>query len=133
MPKRSFCNVGEFNKHVRKAKELIFDGTENRIDRPQDADNQKSKYSGKKGAHTDIMMLLSDKKSWIYYVSKIYDGSNVDFGIFKKEFPPKYKWFKHHKLILDLGFVGIEKYYEIKELVIGKKKPYKTKKNLMQN
>ena len=129
MPKRKFENVRSFNHHVKKANELIFDGTENAIERPQGYDNQKVKYSGKKGTHTDIMLLLSDKKSWIYYVSKIYDGSNVDIGILKKEFPPEKKWFKNHKVLFDLGFVGVEKYYKIGELVIGKKKPYKTKRN----
>lgn len=129
MPKRKFHSVKGFNHHVKDAKELIFDGTENPTDRPQNADNQKSKFSGKKGTHTDIMLLLSDKRSWIYYVSEIYDGSNVDMGILKKEFPPGKNWFKKHKVLFDLGFVGVEKYYAIKELVIGKKKPYKTKKN----
>lgn len=129
MPKRKFNTVKGFNHHVKKAKELIFDGTEHPTERPQNSDNQKSKYSGKKGTHTDIILLLSDKHSWIYYVSKIYDGSNVDMGLLKKEFPPGKSWFKKHKVLFDLGFVGVEKYYEIKELVIGKKKPYKTKKN----
>lgn len=129
MPKRKFTNVQSFNYHVRKAKELIFDGTENPVERPQDADNQRSKYSGKKGTHTDIMLLLSDKRSWIYYVSELYDGCNVDMGILKKEFPPEKNWFKKHKVIFDLGFVGVDKIYKIKNLVIGKKRPYKTKKN----
>jgi len=129
MPKRNFENVRSFNSHLKKAKELIFDGTENAIERPQVYDNQKVKYSGKKGTHTDIVLLLSDKQSWIYYVSKIYDGSNVDMGILKKEFLPGKKWFSKHKVIFDLGFVGVEKHYEIGELVIGKKKPYKTKNN----
>ena len=74
-------------------------------------------------------MLLSDKATWIYYVSNLYDGSNVDFGILKKEFPVGKGWFKKCRVLVDLGFVGIDKLYEIKELVIGKKKPRKSKNN----
>ena len=48
MPKRFFESVEEFESHVSEAEELIFDGTENLTERPQDYDNQKSKYSGKK-------------------------------------------------------------------------------------
>lgn len=129
MPKRNFENVTEFETHLCEAKELLFDGTENPTERPQNNDNQKTKYSGKKKMHTDIALILSDKSTWIYYVSKFYVGSNVDFGIFKKEFPPGKGWFKKFKVVVDLGFVGIDKLYETKELVIGIKKPKKSKQN----
>jgi len=123
MPKRKFESVAEFEQHVEQAKELMFDGTENPVERSQDYDNQKDKYSSKKKTHTDIAMVLSDKNRWIYYVSELFPGSQVDIGILKKEFPPGLGWFKPHRLLVDLGFVGIEKYYEIKDLVIGFKKP----------
>jgi len=129
MPKRSFSSVEEFENHVSSAKELIFDGTENPTERPQTHEDQKSKYSGKKKTHTDIALLLSDKATKIYYISNLYDGSQVDMGIIKKEFAPGEGWFKNHRLLVDLGFIGIEKVYEIKELVIGKKKPRKSKNN----
>lgn len=74
-------------------------------------------------------MVLSDKDTWIYYVSKLYPGSNVDFSVLKKEFPPGMGWFKKVRLLVDLGFIGIGKLYEIKELIIGEKKPRKSKKN----
>ena len=74
-------------------------------------------------------MVLSDKKTWIYYVSKYYPGSNVDFGVLKEEFPPGKGWFKRVRLLVDLGFIGIDKLYEIKELIIGEKKPRKSKNN----
>ena len=129
MPKRKFENVEEFDLTVLDAKELIFDGVENLTERPKNNDKQKAKYSGKKHTHTDIAMVLSDKKTKIYYISNLYDGHNVDFGIFKKEFPPEKNWFKNSKLLVDLGFVGIAKLYNIKELLIGCKKPRKSKKN----
>lgn len=129
MPKREFANLRVFNYHVSKAEELIFDGTENLTERPQRADKQKDKYSGKKGTHTDIALVLSDKNTKIYYVSKYYDGKHVDMGILKKEFPPSIDWFKKKRVLFDLGFVGVDKIYKIKDLIIGERKPRKSKKN----
>jgi hypothetical protein len=130
MPKRSFESVEEFEEHIKEAEEIIIDGTENSIERPKGNANQKVKYSGKKSTHTDIALVMSDKKKWIYYVSKLYDGSNVDFSLLKREFPPEKNWFKNVRLLVDLGFVGIEKIYTvIKDLVIGEKKKRKSKSN----
>jgi len=72
---------------------------------------------------------LSDKATKIYYVSKLYNGSQVDMGLLKKEFPPGLGWFKNFKLLVDLGFIGIDKLYKIKTLVIGEKRPRKSKAN----
>jgi len=129
LPKRRFESVKEFESYVASAKELIFDGTENLTERPQGYDNQKDKYSGKKHSHTDIALVLSDKATKIYYVSKLYNGSQVDMGLLKKEFPPGLGWFKNFKLLVDLGFIGIDKLYKIKTLVIGEKRPRKSKAN----
>lgn len=129
MPKRSFESVEEFEQHVGQAEELIFDGTENLTQRPQDSEKQRLKFSGKKSTHTDIALVLSDRRTRIYYVSNLYDGHEVDFGVFKQEFAVDRGWFKKFKVLVDLGFVGIEKLYQIKELVIGKKKPRKSKNN----
>lgn len=129
MPKRIFSSVEEFEAQVSGAEELIFDGTENLTERPQGYDNQKDKYSGKKKTHTDISLLLSDKKTKIYYLSNYYSGSNVDMGILKQEFQPGMGWFKNHKVFFDLGFIGVGKIYDFKELVIGEKKPRTSKKN----
>ena len=110
--------------------ELIFDGFENLTERPKGYQRQKEKYSGKKHTHTDIGLLLSDKGRYIHYVSLLYPGSHVDMGILKREFPEDQKgWFEGECVIFDLGFKGVEKIYDFGELVIGHKKPRKSKKN----
>lgn len=48
LPKREFANVTEFNNYFADTKELIFDGLEQRIQRPSNEDEQKKHYSGKK-------------------------------------------------------------------------------------
>jgi len=129
MPRREFTDKTEFESHVSSADELIFDGTENLTQRPQNNEQQRNKYSGKKGTHTDVALLLSDKATRIYYVSNYYDGKHVDMGILKEEFPPEQDWFSNFKVLFDLGFVGVEKLYQFKELIIGEKKPRKSKSN----
>jgi len=74
-------------------------------------------------------MTLSNKKRRLFYVSNFYDGKNTDFGIFKLEFEPGLPWFVNFKVIVDLGFVGIDKRYEIGELLLGHKKNRKSKNN----
>jgi len=74
-------------------------------------------------------MLLSNKKRQIFYVSYLYEGRSNDMGVFKEEFEPGQKWFTNLRVIFDLGFTGVDKLYEFKELVIGHKRPRKSEKN----
>jgi hypothetical protein len=67
-------------------------------------------------------MVISDKKRYIFYISDLYEGRLNDMGVFKSEFEPGKKWFADMKVIVDLGFVGIAKHYEIGELLIGHKR-----------
>lgn len=42
--------------------------------------------------------------------------------MFKEEFPPGQPWFKHFRVRVDLGFLGIERDYVCKELLLPNKK-----------
>lgn len=75
-----------------------------------------------------MSLVLSNQDRWIYYVSELYVGKKHDFGILKNEFEPGLGWFKNYRLVVDLGFIGIDKHYQIKQLLMGFKKPYRTKK-----
>ena len=129
MPKRYFESLEEFEEYFRDVNEIIIDGTEMATERPKDPDNQRGKYSGKKSTHTDLALVISDRGLWIYYVSMLYFGKNVDFGVLKKEFPPGEGWFRKKRVLVDLGFIGIAKLYDILELVIGVKRKKKSKSN----
>jgi len=48
MPKRKLLTVKEFEEFFKEEKDLIFDATEQRIQRPSDSELQKETYSGKK-------------------------------------------------------------------------------------
>ena len=48
MPKRNLLTVKEFEEFFKEEKDLIFDATEQRVQRPSDNEQQKETYSGKK-------------------------------------------------------------------------------------
>lgn len=50
LPKREFKDAEEFGKYLKNENILIFDGTEQRTQRPGDDKAQKENYSGKKRA-----------------------------------------------------------------------------------
>lgn len=52
--------------------------------------------------------------------------------MFKKEFPPEQNWLKNFQVRVDLGFLGIEKDYVCKELLIPNKKKKKQELSLEQ-
>ena len=49
-----------------------------------------------------------------------------------EEFPPEQDWFKNHRVRVDLGFIGIEKNYVCKELLVPNKKKKKQELNIVQ-
>lgn len=53
-------------------------------------------------------------------------GKSHDYGMLKIEFPPEKNWFTEKYLRVDLGFLGIEKDYQCKEVII----PHKKSKNV---
>lgn len=68
---------------------------------------------------------MSDLNKRIVYLSDAYHGSCHDYKILKSEFNPKQaKWFEGLELIVDLGFLGIQKDYPAK-VKIPDKKPRK--------
>jgi hypothetical protein len=54
LPKREFKDASEFVEYLKNEDTLIFDGTEQRTQRPSDYAAQKENYSGKKRPHGQI-------------------------------------------------------------------------------
>ena len=48
LPRREFTDAAEFAAYLKDEESLIFDGTEQRTQRPSDNEAQKENYSGKK-------------------------------------------------------------------------------------
>ena len=95
--------------------EFLIDGTERPINRPQDNEQQKSHYSGKKKAHTVKNNMITARGGKGVYLSDTYEGKIHDKKIADiegYEFPPG------SKLLYDLGYQG----YEPDGVIIGKPK-----------
>jgi len=68
---------------------------------------------------------LSNPARKLLYLSPCWVGKTHDYRMFQVEFPPAQRWFEGFRLRVDLGFLGIEKEYGCKELLIPHKKPRK--------
>ena len=77
------------------------------------------------------MLVISDKKKRILFLSQPYCGSVHDYTILKDEFPiSEPLWFSENDVYVDLGFRGIEKDYESDRIKIPiKRKSRKSKKD----
>jgi len=67
-------------------------------------------------------VILSNPQKQILYVSNCWVGKTHDYRMFQEEFPPEQEWFAEFRVRVDLGFLGFEKDYVCKELLIPHKK-----------
>jgi hypothetical protein len=85
--------------------EFIIDGTERRINRPKDKEDQKQYYSGKKTAHTVKNNVMSHRRGKVVFLSDTYEGKKHDKAICDEE---DYQFPLGSKLWKDTGFQGYE-------------------------
>ncbi len=94
---------GERSSQPRESSPFCHDGTERRIQRPKDADQQKSSYSGKKKCHTVKNVVLVDKQLTIQFLSPTYPGRVHDKRIADTN---PYPLPHGSHLLQDLGFLA---------------------------
>lgn len=70
-------------------------------------------------------MIITTKDKHIHFVSRCYVGKTHDYALLKSEFEPHKNWFSDHKVRIDLGYLGFEKDYPCKKVIIPHKKPPK--------
>lgn len=64
----------------------------------------------------------------IIFLGLTTQGSYHDYALLKEEFPPTQDWFKFLQILVDLGYLGMDKDYE-GDINLPHKKPRKTKTN----
>jgi DDE superfamily endonuclease/Helix-turn-helix of DDE superfamily endonuclease len=129
LPQRQFNRVEELQATFADIAELFIDATERPHCRPQEAQAQKEKFSGKSKRHTVKNTVIVNACKMILFLGYTIFGSKHDYSLFKTEFPPDQTWFKIFKLWVDLGYLGIKTDYEAVEINIPHKKPRKSKAN----
>jgi hypothetical protein len=137
LPAREFSSVEELREAFGEAHDLLIDATERPHARPQDADEQRKTYSGKKKRHMVKNTVITTVCKWILFLGYTVVGSVHDYRRFKEEFPmPEGEgekalaaWFERFVIWLDLGYLGIQKAYAAKDVKMPHKKPRKSKAN----
>lgn len=112
LPKRPQGNsLEEIFKQHPEIKDIFIDGTERRVQKPKDLKKRNKLYSGKRKATTRKVVIVSDEKKYIHYMSKTKSGRRHDKRIADKEnifggIPPDVAaW-------TDTGFQGAKKQHD---------------------
>jgi len=137
LPTREFTSVEELRTAFADITDLFIDATERPHVRPQDDEEQRKKFSGKKKRHTVKNTVITTACHWILFFGLTVAGSVHDYTRFKEEFPlPEgtgqealAAWFEDFVLWFDLGYQGIQTRYAAKGMKKPHKKPRKSKAN----
>jgi hypothetical protein len=117
LPERKIASVQEFMEKFPEVKDVFFDGSERRIQRPISKRRQNKMYSGKKKTATRKNIIVSDDMKRILFLSPTKSGRRHDKRLFDKsilQMPSCVgKWG-------DTGFQGLEKMHE--NVVLPKKR-----------
>lgn len=120
LPERKITSIEEFVTRFPGVERVMIDGTERPIQRPQDPEQQKLNYSGKKRRHTRKHLGAVDQRKRVLVLSRAREGKLHDkkfhdeediAGSVPDEIP----------IELDLGFLGMHKQYD--NIRIPHKKP----------
>ncbi|WP_414572341.1 transposase family protein [Nostoc sp. CCY 9925] len=120
LPERHIESIEAFLSRFPGVQRVMIDGTERPIARPQDPEQQKQNYSGKKKRHTRKHLAAVDETKRILILSKAREGKLHDkrfhdeddiAGSVPDEIP----------IEVDSGFQGIQKQYD--NLRLPQKKP----------
>jgi len=131
MPKRNFISPEELQDHLNSLggiETLLIDVTEREHFRYKDSTKRDALYSGKKKRFTIKNTIISSTEKMIVFLGLTTQGSFHDYSLLKEEFPPEKDWFKLLKILVDLGYLGMDKDYE-GDINLPHKKPRKTKDN----
>jgi len=111
LPKRRGNNLEEIFRQHPEIKDLFIDGTERRVQKPQQLKKRNKLYSGKKKTTTRKVVVVNDAKKYIWYMSKTKSGRRHDKRILDKEAVVEHipetvtVW-------TDTGFQGLHKQHE---------------------
>jgi hypothetical protein len=129
LPHREFHSPAELQAALDGVDQILIDVTERAYRRSQDNATQKDHYSGKKKRHTVKNTVISTVEKIVLFVGRTFSGHNHDYTMLKTELPPDQDWFEELKVLVDLGYLGIQKDYVGEQIEVPTRKPRKSKKN----
>ena len=105
-PERDGAKVAEQLSAIEGGANLSLDATERRLQRPQNDDLQREKYSGKKKAHTDKnLLLVNETTRRVVYLSPTVEGKKHDKKLAEES---AINYPTNARLTKDTGFQGYE-------------------------
>lgn len=129
VPHRRFKNPIELKAALAGVDLILIDATERAYRRSQNNAIQRLYYSGKQRQHTIKNMVIAGVDKFIYFLGQTFTGHNHDYTMLKTELPPELEWFTDIRVLVDLGYLGIQSDYHGERIEIPHKKPRKSKKN----
>ena len=129
MPHRSFATADEMKAALAGVDLILIDATERAYRRAQDNATQRLYFSGKQRQHTVKNMVMANVDKFILFLGQTFTGHNHDYTMLKTELPPDQDWFADIRVLVDLGYLGIQSDYEGDQIEVPHKKPRKSKKN----
>ena len=120
LPERKLESLAQFLERFPEVKAVILDGTERPVQRPQNAEQQKEHYSGKKKRHTRKHITGSTRKKRVILLTqarpgKIHDKRQLDEAELVENIPEAVS------VEGDLGFQGLQN--EFVNIHLPHKKP----------
>jgi hypothetical protein len=120
LPERKLESLEQFLERFPEVKAVILDGTERPVQRPQNAEQQKEHYSGKKKRHTRKHITGSTRKKRVILLTqaqpgKIHDKRQLDEAELVEHIPDAVS------VEGDLGFQGLQN--EFVNIHLPHKKP----------
>lgn len=120
LPERKLESIEQFLQRYPEVKEVMIDGTERPIARPQEPKRQTEHYSGKKHRHTRKHLAAVDEGKRVLVLSRAREGKVHDKRLLDEEqmvggIPDEIG------IAVDLGFLGLQKEYD--NIDIPHKKP----------
>jgi hypothetical protein len=120
LPVRKLRSMAEFTQRFPDVKEVIVDGTERPVQRPQNRERQKEYYSGKKKRHTCKQITVSTRKKRVIILTKTRAGNIHDKRLLQESEIVQYIP-DEVAIEGDLGFQGLQK--EFVNVHLSHKKP----------
>jgi DDE superfamily endonuclease/Helix-turn-helix of DDE superfamily endonuclease len=111
LPVRKLRSIEEFIERFPDIREVIIDGTERPVQRPQDPDKQKAHYSGKKKRHTRKHITGSTRQKRVILLTKARPGKVHDKRQLAEE-PVVENIPEEIPIEGDLGFQGLQNEFE---------------------
>lgn len=110
LPERKLESIEQFLQRFPEVREIIIDGTERPVQRPQDCEQQKEHYSGKKKRHSRKHLTGSTRKKQVIILTpakagRIHDKRQLDAENLIENVP------SHVKILGDSGFQGLQNEY----------------------